>query len=80
MAQTWEFYAERAKESAAEASVAKLDNVRERALRSEATWLGLADQARRVAEERVKVEQQRVERREAENAETTESYVILAAE
>ncbi len=74
MAQTWEFYAERAKESAAEARIAKLDNVRERALRSEATWLGLADQARRVAEERVKVEQQRVERREAE------SYVIIAAE
>jgi len=66
MAQTWEFYAERARESAVEATAAKLDNVRDRALRSEATWLGLADQARRVAEERVKVERERVERRDAE--------------
>ncbi len=66
MAQTWEFYAERARECAVEATAAKLDNVRERALRSEATWLGLADQARRVAEERVKVERERVERRDAE--------------
>jgi len=74
MAQTWEFYADRAKESAAEATAAKLDNVRERALRSEATWLGLADQARRVAEERVKVERERVERRDAETfAEPLES-------
>jgi len=66
MAQTWEFYAERARESAVEATAAKLDNVRDRALRSQATWLGLADQARRVAEERVKVERERVERRDAE--------------
>jgi hypothetical protein len=66
MAQTYEFYAERARESAAEANVAKLDNVRERALRSEATWRGLADQAQRVAEERVKVERLRTERRDAE--------------
>lgn len=67
MAQTWEFYAERAKESVAEARAAKLDNVRDRALRSEATWLGLADQARRVSEERTKVEREKSERREAES-------------
>jgi hypothetical protein len=66
MAQTFEFYSERARESAIEADAAKLDNVRERALRSQATWLGLADQARRVAEERVKVERARIERRDAE--------------
>lgn len=66
MAQTWEFYTERAREAAVEAQAAKLDNVRERALRSQATWLGLADQARRVADERIKVERERNDRREAE--------------
>jgi len=67
MSQTFEFYDARAKESAAEAKAAALENVRERALRSEATWRALADQARAVAEERAKVEQQKAARR----AETT---------
>ena len=49
MSQTYEFYDARANESAAEAKAAALDNVRERALRSEATWRALADQARAVA-------------------------------
>ncbi|RXZ65293.1 hypothetical protein [Pelagerythrobacter rhizovicinus] len=66
MSQTFEFYDARAKESAAEAEAAVLDNVRERARRSEATWRALADQARAVAEERVKVEQQKAARREQE--------------
>ena len=66
MSQTFEFYDARAKEAAAEAAAAKLDNVRERALRSEASWRGLANQARKVADDRVKAEQERTARREAE--------------
>ncbi|AKH44055.1 hypothetical protein FHS61_001371 [Altererythrobacter atlanticus] len=59
MALTFEFYDARAREAAAEAKIATLDNVRARALRSEATWRGLANQARAVATEREKVEQQK---------------------
>lgn len=46
MAQTIEFYQERAAEAAEEARNATLKNVRERALRSEAAWQGMADRAR----------------------------------
>lgn len=67
MAQTYEFYNERADESAALADRATLDNVRERELRSEKTWRGLAEQARRTAEERVKADLVRAEKRAAES-------------
>lgn len=67
MAQTYEFYCERADEAAALAEKATLDNVRERELRSEKTWRGLAEQARKTAEERVKADQVRAERRAAES-------------
>lgn len=63
MSQTFEFYDARAKEAAAEADAAVLDNVRERARRSEATWRALAEQARAVAEERARVEQDKAARR-----------------
>ena len=66
MSQTFEFYDARAKESAAEAEGAMLDNVRERALRSAKTWQALADQARRVLVDREKAEVARLARREAE--------------
>ena len=66
MSQTYEFYDARANESAAEAKAAALDNVRERALRSEATWRALADQARAVAVERAKVEHENATRRAEE--------------
>ena len=66
MSQTFEFYDARAREAAAEADKATLDNVRERNLRAAKTWRGLADQARRVVAERNKAEQQRVDRRLAE--------------
>ncbi|MXO97254.1 hypothetical protein GRI34_12585 [Erythrobacter aquimaris] len=65
MSQTYEFYAARAREAAAEAKKATLDNVRERALRSEATWLGLAKQARAVAARREKIELEKAAEREA---------------
>lgn len=63
---TFEFYETRANESAAEAAVAALDNVRDRALRSEKTWRELAEGARRAVIEREKAEAIRIARREAE--------------
>lgn len=74
MNQTFAFYDARANESAAEASIAKLDMVRERALRSEKTWRTLADQALRLQEERAKAETERAERKQAE------ADLILAAD
>lgn len=65
MSQGYDFYMTRANEAAAEAEAAALDNVRDRALRAEATWRGLADQARAVAMERAKVEQEKAAQREA---------------
>lgn len=73
MAQTYEFYCERANEAAALADRATLDNVRERELRSEKTWRGLAEQARKTAEERVKADTVRAERRAAEAADAVEA-------
>ena len=69
MSQGFEFYQARAEESAAEARAAVLDNVRDRALRSEATWRALADQARAVAKERLRVENEKSVRRAEEAAE-----------
>jgi hypothetical protein len=68
MAQTYEFYAERADEAAALAAKSTLENVRDRELRSEKTWRGLAEQARRTVEEREKAERIRADRRAAESA------------
>ncbi|WP_285711538.1 hypothetical protein [Erythrobacter oryzae] len=65
MAQTYEFYCERADEAAALAEKATLENVRERELRSEKTWRGLAEHARKTIEERGKAERVRAERRAA---------------
>jgi hypothetical protein len=67
MAQTYEFYCERADEAAALAELATLDNVRERELRSERTWRGLAEHARKLVEERGKAEVLRLERRVADS-------------
>ena len=66
MAQTYEFYCERADEAAALALAATLANVRERELRSEKTWRGLAEQARKTALQRDKAERERAERRALE--------------
>jgi len=68
MAQTYEFYDERAKEAAAEATTATLDNVRERALRSEKAWRSMADQALKVSQDRARSEAERAARRETEAA------------
>ena len=64
MSQTYEFYSARAKEAAKDARAATLANVRERVLRSEATWQALADQARAVAKQREKIEREKATMRE----------------
>ncbi|MBD2840893.1 hypothetical protein [Erythrobacter rubeus] len=66
MAQTYEFYRDRADEAAAKAKEAKLENVRERELRSEKTWRALANQAQAVARDRAKAEEERAAKRAAE--------------
>ena len=52
MADTYENCLERAEAAAAAADAAILDNVRNRELRAEKTWRGLADKARAVALQR----------------------------
>ena len=68
MSQTYDFYNTRAKEAAKEAKGAELDNVRDRALRSEKVWRGLAEQARQVDLGRARDERLRAKRREADAA------------
>jgi hypothetical protein len=62
MSQTYEFYADRAREAAEEAASATLDNVRDRNLRAEKTWSMLAEQARKVKADRVKAEETKAAR------------------
>ncbi len=62
MSQSYEFYAERAAEAAAEAAAATLDNVRDRNLRAEKTWIALAEQAHKVKADRIKAEETRAAR------------------
>lgn len=68
MSQTYEFYAERAREAADEAAAATLDNVRDRNLRAEKTWKALAEQAHKVKADRIKAEEARAATRAAESA------------
>lgn len=64
MAESYEFCCERADAAAAAAKSATLDNVREREIRAEKTWRGLAEQARRVKLDRVKSQREKDERRD----------------
>lgn len=66
MAQSYEFYSERAEAAAKAAKAATLENVRERELRSEKTWRALAEKARKTATDREKADTERMARREAE--------------
>lgn len=59
MSQGYKFYAARAVEAKAEAAEATLENVRLRALRSEAMWLQLADHARKVEADREKARREK---------------------
>ena len=66
MSQTFEFYDARAKAAAVEAGESELVQVRQRALRAEAAWRGMADRALKVAEDREKADRERAERRASE--------------
>ena len=52
MALTYQFLIDRANEAAKEADEATLDNVRRKALRSEAAWRDMAERALKMDEER----------------------------
>lgn len=52
MALSYEFYIARAEEAASEAEASGLENVRLRALRSEAAWRDMADRAKKVERDR----------------------------
>lgn len=71
LSQNFEFYNTRANEAAAEAAKATLDNVRERALRSETAWREMADRAKQMEQEREVARIER-EKRQAEAAELAE--------
>ena len=62
MTLTREFYLARAEACAAEAAAATLENVRERAERSEAAWRGMVGRMERIEEQRVVAEEARRER------------------
>lgn len=66
MSQSFAFYDARAKAAASEAKRATLANVKERNLRAEKTWRGLAEQARKVEVDREKAKRARAVRREIE--------------
>jgi len=72
MSQSYEFYCARADQAAEAASKAELANGRERELRAEKTWRGLAEHARAVAEERAKIVRDKVADAEASQAEASE--------
>lgn len=57
MSQSYEFYDRQALAARADADGALLDNVRDRALRSEAAWRQLANRARQVENDRLVREQ-----------------------
>ncbi|RIV85741.1 hypothetical protein [Aurantiacibacter zhengii] len=74
MSQNYHFYKQRAEEAATDADGAELENVRERHLQAEKTWRGLAEQARKVEEDRAVAKQERLDRIAAEEeAAETES-------
>ena len=69
MSVSFEFYESRADEAAQEAKEATLLNVKERHLRAEKTWRGLAEQALRVKRDREKAEKLKMERQDAQSIE-----------
>lgn len=68
MNQSYTFLDARAREAEAEATKATLDNVRERALRSAATWRTMADKALKVESDRAQAEVERLSRKADELA------------
>lgn len=78
MSQTLEFYLARADESAQEAACATLDNVRDRALRSEAAWRQMAARVMHIEGQRRASEQQKSERTDAERVAEQPVQIVLA--
>jgi hypothetical protein len=68
MTLTYEFYTARADEAAREAEATPLENVRRRALRSEAAWREMADRARKVVHDRETARREKAERHAEEHA------------
>ncbi len=73
MSISYEYANERAEAAARDADTAELDNVRDRALRSEAAWRAMADQALKTEEARRQREDQARKARE-------EAAAVAAAE
>jgi hypothetical protein len=73
MSLTTEFCEARAKEAGNEADRASLDNVRERALRSQAAWQAMADRANDVAKARALKEAETQQLREREQLEEVQT-------
>jgi hypothetical protein len=75
MALSYDFLVARADEAASEAANARLDNVRDRALRSEAAWRDMAAREKRLQKDRADrvVERQRELARVAEEEAALES-------
>ena len=63
MSESFEFYKARADEAAHEAETATLLNVKERHLRAEKTWRGLAEHALRVKRDREKTQRLKLAKR-----------------
>jgi hypothetical protein len=80
LSQNYEFYNTRAKEAAAEAEAATLDNVRERALRSETAWREMADRAKQMEQEREVARVEREKRQAEAKAAEAEQLEAAAAE
>lgn len=78
MSQNYEFYNARAEEAAAEAAKATLENVRERALRSETAWRDMADRALQMEQERevVRIEREKRQAEAAAMADAQESETV----
>lgn len=68
MNQSFTFLDTRAREAAAEADKATLSNVKERALRSAATWRTMADKALKIEEDRARADAERAARRTEDSA------------
>ena len=78
MAESYKICSERADAAAEAARNATLDNVRQRELRAEKTWRGLATQAKAVDEQRQKLARDKA--REQEVLEQAENSAGAAAE
>lgn len=68
MALSYEFLIQRAEQAAHEAADARLDNVRERALRSEAAWRTMANQMLEAARNREEALQEKLLARQLQDA------------